>query len=93
MNVSGPHGANVQGSRYSPDKSKFISLLSIKCIDVNINYIVVFEDEYATSTANSEANTSTTNKKYLETNLVGKVKWFNVKAGFGFINRLVSFYF
>jgi len=64
VNVSGPHGANVQGSRYSPDKN-----------------------EYATSTANSEANTSTTNKKYLETNLVGKVKWFNVKAGFGFINR------
>lgn len=60
VNVSGPHGANVQGSRYSPDKTEFASI--------------------------SEGNTST-NKKYVETNLVGKVKWFNVKAGFGFINR------
>lgn len=37
--------------------------------------------------SNSEGDTST--KKYLENNLVGKVKWFNVKAGFGFINRYI----
>jgi len=51
VNVSGPNGLNVIGSRYSPDKK------------------------------------STSNKTYVEQSLVGKVKWFNVKAGFGFINR------
>ena len=39
-------------------------------------------------TSASEGDTSVSNKKYVENNLVGKVKWFNVKAGFGFINRL-----
>jgi cold shock CspA family protein len=52
VNVSGPEGHNVQGSRFSPDKSE-----------------------------------DATNKKYTEQNVIGKVKWFNVKAGFGFINR------
>lgn len=27
------------------------------------------------------------NKNYSEQDIIGKVKWFNVKAGFGFINR------
>lgn len=52
VNVSGPNGTSVQGSRYSPDKTE-----------------------------------DTTNKSYVEKTIVGKVKWFNVKAGFGFINR------
>lgn len=52
VNVSGPQGHNVQGSRYSPDKTEDVS-----------------------------------NKVYTEKNVRGKVKWFNVKAGFGFINR------
>lgn len=51
VNVSGPQGLNVQGSRFSPDKK-----------DVS-------------------------NKVFSEQNVLGKVKWFNVKAGFGFINR------
>jgi len=51
VNVSGPEGLNVQGSRYSPDKK------------------------------------NTSNKIYSEQSVIGKVKWFNVKAGFGFINR------
>jgi len=51
VNVSGPEGLNVQGSRYSPDKK------------------------------------NNTNKVYSEQDVIGKVKWFNVKAGFGFINR------
>lgn len=33
---------------------------------------------------------STSNKTYVEQSLVGKVKWFNVKAGFGFINRYLQ---
>ena len=33
------------------------------------------------------------NKDYSEQDVIGKVKWFNVKAGFGFINRLVFFFF
>jgi cold shock CspA family protein len=51
VNVSGPQGQSVQGSRFSPDKK-----------DV-------------------------TDKVFSEQNIAGKVKWFNVKAGFGFINR------
>jgi len=51
VNVSGPHGGSVEGSRYSPDKKDL------------------------------------SNKVYLEKNVRGKVKWFNVKAGFGFVNR------
>lgn len=54
VNVSGPDGAYVVGSRYSPDK---------------IN------------------RTEQSDKKYVEENVAGKVKWFNVKAGFGFISR------
>lgn len=53
VNVSGPNGTPVEGSRYSPDKTA--------------------ED--------------TADKTYTEKSIVGKVKWFNVKAGFGFINR------
>ncbi|CAF0712997.1 unnamed protein product [Brachionus calyciflorus] len=55
VNVSGPNGSNVEGSRYSPDK---------------INRLE-----------------TSTNKNYIEENVLGKVKWFNVKAGFGFISR------
>jgi len=51
VNVTGPEGTSVEGSRYSPDK-----------ID-------------------------SADKNFDEENIVGKVKWFNVKAGFGFINR------
>jgi len=56
VNVSGPEGLNVQGSRYSPDKTN------------------LFQEDAS-------------NKDYAEHDVIGKVKWFNVKAGFGFINR------
>lgn len=86
MNVSGPHGSNVQGSRYSPDKSSSKYKCYKCCLfarDAVLLYFLFVQGEYASA---SEGNTST-NKKYVENNLVGKVKWFNVKAGFGFINR------
>merc|ERR1712127_970735 len=99
----GPQGLNVQGSRYSPDKT-------VRSVTNNNNddddhndddqnnddtndasFVTTTSTTSSTKNNNNKKSTTTAeevdNKVYTEKNVVGKVKWFNVKAGFGFINR------
>ena len=84
--MSGPNGTPVEGSRYSPDKSqfksKFYSSTYLHQLIIHLFSIIPILFMYIAEDA--------ADKTYSEKGIVGKVKWFNVKAGFGFINRYVE---
>lgn len=67
--------------------SKDLATRLIKVPKITFKSSISFSESNFTSLSLKAVTGETEDKKYVEEKIVGKVKWFNVKAGFGFINR------